>query len=162
MQQKYSNIETQTGVHIAGICNIQIAPKEWLDGDIVKNFLTNTITTAITLKADRSFIKLNLLPQSFNFTEKVKSADAGQYYDIEISGETNGITPDVLQVLNTLRFHKFICVLTDAKGRQRLVGTRYTGLQLMFGTSTDNKDAEQHIPISLSMQSPEPAPYLVL
>lgn len=162
MQQKYSNIQPHTGVHFGGICNVRIAPKEWLAGEVVKNFLTN-IVTSVPLKPSREFLTLKLIDQSYSFSEKVKNADAGQYFDIEISGESNHIDPSVLQVLETLRHHKFVAIVTDMKGRNRIVGNTFNGLTLMFGTTNGNSTGgEEHLPISLTMQSPEPAPYLNL
>ncbi len=160
MKAVYNNLLPATGTHIAGICKVWIAPKEWLVNRLYKIFSTNTITTTIVLQPGKQFIELNLLPDKYEFEELPKIGKQGEYFDISLQGLLNNIAAGTQQALITYRYHEFIVVFKDRRGRYRIAGNDDTGMQFQYSNKeTSNGGGKQTVPISLAYQSEFAVPF---
>ncbi|MES2457225.1 MAG: hypothetical protein V4594_16845 [Bacteroidota bacterium] len=163
MLNVYNTISPTYGPHIAGICNIKIVPIEWLEAPVEKDFKTDKIITAVEFIDGKSWINLELLQETFEFIEKPKQSKPGSFFEVSISGTSNDITPETLQVLNTFRNHLFIALVKDAQHREKLIGNQHEGMLFQFSNKEANdKGGTQIILIDLNMDLQDPAPFYEL
>lgn len=156
MKPVYDNLPVSKGPLKPRICSILMAPKEWLVTDLVIDFNTGTVLSDLTLQAGTGWLLLELTPESYDFEETEKSNRSGDYYTILITGTSNTITPQMQQVLNTLRYNQMICQVKDKWGRIKIVGDKNKAAIFQF--SHVNKDVET-VNISLTLDSEYPAPF---
>lgn len=161
MKPVYNNIKPTTGVHLAGLIKILIAPKEWLDAPIVVDFNTNKVLTPATITGiGRSWLTLDLTADSYQFVEKPKNSKAGEFFDCSLNGLVNYIDAPLLQQLETIRFNEVVAIITDKNKRLRIVGDTVKGMNFSFGLKNDNANAGvQEVSIDLLLQLATPAPF---
>ena len=158
MKQVYENILLHEGSHIAGICKLQIAPREWLSSNIIIDFNTGKIKTAINFITGRNWLDIELTLPSFEFDEKPKSNKSGQYIELAVAGTINNFTASVQQVIETLRYSEFVVLLTDANNNMRLIGDAESGMVLSPDHSVKNAVNEERLQLSFIMESETTAP----
>ena len=160
MKQIYGDLSMLNGAHEAGICSLQIVPKEWIQTFPDAAHATGSITTAITLKAGYAWLNLNLNPDTATFTEKPKQVKGLPFFDVNISGALNDLTAAQRQQIETIRYHELVCIYKDAKGRKRVTGNRETGLIASFDFINTNKsDGLLEVGVELGMQQAQLSPY---
>lgn len=140
MKQVYSNITPSRNVHTGGIFNLQVVPREWVTNEIEIDFTTNTILTPLILEEGREWLTLQLVEDSLSYSEKPKSNAAGSYYEISTGGLLNYHDADLLQLLETLRYHEFIVLTKDKRKQYRLVGTITNGMILQITHDEDEQN----------------------
>lgn len=158
MKPVYSNVILAEGAHVAGICKLQLAPREWLEENIELDFDTGKITDAVNFIDDRDWLEIELTQESYEFDEKPKSNKSGSFYEISVAGILNKYTADAQQVLETYRYHEFIVLLTDKNNVQRLVGNEEKGMLLQHDHSNKSGAGEERLDVSLLMESEATAP----
>jgi hypothetical protein len=156
MKRSYNNINPSFGPYSKGICKILIAPREWVQDAIIKDFETGKVVDAIILTDARQFIELQFTPESYSYEEKPKGSKAGSYYEISLEGIANNITAETLLTLETLRHHEFVAIIFTKDNLQKLVGDNETGLRLVFGNKED--DNKQVLSIAMAMENECMAP----
>lgn len=163
MLNVYNKITPATGLHVAGICKIKIVPKEWLLSPLVIDFKTGRIISDVLLMEGKNFIEIDFVQDTYDYGEKPKSSKQGSFYEISLSGNTNSLTADDLQTLNTYRYHQFVAVIKDRQGRQKIVGNKDAGMVLQFSNKeTTDKGGTQLIAIDMTMDMQNPAPFFAL
>src|SRR5881392_728476 len=113
MKQVYGNIAFTTGAQVAGICEIKIAPREWLASDPVIDFATGKILTDLALTDDKEFLILTLTQDSYEYNEKPKNNRGGSYYEVSCNGTINDLDSTTQQMLESLRYHEFVAIIKD-------------------------------------------------
>ena len=160
MKQAYNNISITSGAYAAGIFKIQIAPREWLQYDIVPDFTTGKVLNEVLLTDNKSFIKLSFTPDSYQFDEKPKNTKAGTYFEIKFEGIINNITPEILLTLETLRNHELVAILHDKQRRKKVIGNQAAGLIFQYSNQEDAKNGGVQIcAVSLMMDSEAITPF---
>ncbi len=160
MLNVYNTISPTYGPHIGGICSIKIAPIEWLSEEVVCDFATGKILTAVPFITNRSWINLELLFESYEFIAKPKAAKPGSFFEVSLTGTSNDITPETLQVLATFRHHQFIALVKDAQRRDKLIGNIHEGMSFQFSTKeSNNKTGTLEVAIDMAMDLQNPVPF---
>lgn len=161
MITSYANIKVTQGLYAAGICQVKIVPREWLTDPWVADFLTGKVIDEILLEPDRSFITLELVPDSYEFEEKPKSNRGGSYFEVTVQGNLNNITPALLASLETVRYHELVAILKDKQRRYKVVGNKEAGLAFRFANKEDatKQGGIQVCAIDMTMDSAELSPF---
>ena len=159
MLQQYASISPATGTHIAGICKLILLPKEWLYQIWIADFKTGRVLS-LPIIPGKEFIKINLLQNTYKFTETPKSTKGGSYFDISLTGSSNDIDQATYQTLETYRYHEFIAIITDRQGRLKIVGNFDGAMIFEFNNSEENQGGgQQKIDIKMSMQLESKVPF---
>jgi hypothetical protein len=160
MKQVYGDIQLKPGSTNAGISKIQVAPKEWLSGDLVIDFSTGVISTAIGLLSGKSFYEFEFAPLSYDYDEKPKTVKNNPAIGTTISGLINDLDKDQLQIIETLRRNELIVIATDRQRRKRVVGNQEYGMILTFeNKNANNPNGNQKAQITLNFESESYAPF---
>lgn len=160
MKPVYTNLSNTTGAHIAGICTLQVAPREWLNADPIIDFNTGKVLAAVTLKTGKAWLTLDLLQDSYDYNEKPKSSKSGMFYEISLSGTLNNFPAEVQQVLESIRYNEVVAIVKDRNKRTKLVGnTAFAMLLTYTNKNTNNQGGTQSITIDMVMESEAPAPF---
>lgn len=160
MKPIYNNLTLTTGAFSSGICKIKIVPKEWLAEPIETDFATGKVIDVILLQDGKQWLTLELAENTYDFDEKLKSGRAGDYYEIIIQGLINNISPELLQILGTLRFHEVVAIVMDRQRRWKVIGNLDAALLFRFSNKENNNQGGQQIcSIDLSMQNEHPSPF---
>src|SRR6185503_9054385 len=122
MKQVYANIEATTGPHRGGICLVEIAAKEWMPSAMLTNFINGKAIQISELSDNKTWLRLQFLEESFEFSENTKSSRAGNFYEQIINGTINDCDDELYQALETLRNHEFIAKITDKQQRVKVCG----------------------------------------
>lgn len=162
MKPIYASIQASTGQLMPGICSIKIIPREWVADALIVDFATNTILVEPVLADGRNWIDLFLVEPTFAYSEKPKTSKGGSYYELSISGALNNMDAAILQTLETLRYHEFICIVKDKQERNKIAGDTEAGLslQITHGESND-QGGVQTIGIELFMLSEAASPFYI-
>jgi hypothetical protein len=67
---------------------------------------------------------IQAIPESLEYTEVEKSADAGSYFETELTGRLAKDTPDLYLALKDLRRKPWVVVYLDQNGLYKLIGNR--------------------------------------
>lgn len=160
MQNVYSKISAAIGPHLAGICQIKIAPIEWMNTLLIIDFLTGSIKNNVSFIAGKNFISLELIPETYDYIEKPKTNKQGSFYEISLSANTNNISVENLQILNTYRHHQFILLAKNKQGQLKLIGNKDAGMIFNFGNKeTNNNGGTQLVTVDFNMDLEDPAPF---
>lgn len=161
MKASYANLTLTQGLYAAGICEIQIVPREWLQDPYTVDFNTGKVIDQILLEADRNFITLEFTPESYEFDEKPKSNRGGSYFEVQVQGNINNITPELLVTLETIRYHEMVAILKDKQRRLKVVGNKDTGLVFRFANKEDTtrQGGLQICAIDMTMDSEKLSPF---
>ncbi len=100
MKPVYSDININTGAHIAGICQILITPREWVATDTVIDFNTGRILEPVTLLDNKFWMLLNLIDNTYTYDENPKASKTTSF-EISCSGTLNNYHYALQQVLQT-------------------------------------------------------------
>lgn len=159
MLNSYANLKFTEGPYAAGTCFIKAVPREWLLYPIAADFNTGKIIDEILLQPGREFIKLELVPDSYEFDEKPKSNKGGNYFVVTVQGTLNNLTPELLLTLETLRNHELVVILKDRRQRWRVTGDQDAGMTLQFSNKEDStrQGGLQTVAIDLSMDAEKAA-----
>lgn len=156
---KYGSIPLVGAVKKYGIASIFIAPREWLNNWDV-DFKTNEIWNNFVLKQDKYWLQLFFAPNSYDYDEEPKSNKGGSYKEIKATGIVNNMNPEILQILETLRYHECVVVLTDRLHQQRVVGSTYAAMVLNTAIKQNNNSSgTQDVTVSLTMDCEESPVY---
>ncbi len=156
MKQLYGQIKPITGGYIAGIYTIKILPVEWLVTKWKPSF-KHGVVPDIFIEEGRDLLSIDLIQNTYKYTEKPKQANSGTYYDISLTGTSNDIDQDTMQILNTYRYHQWLVLLTDTNKRIKIIGNKDAGLIFSFDNDEDTDKREQQVKIGFTMQSEYPA-----
>jgi hypothetical protein len=160
MKPTYSNLTLTTGAFSSGICKIKIVPKEWLAEPIEKDFTTGKVIQVILLEEGKQWLTLELAENTYDFDEKLKSGRAGDYYETTIQGLINNISPELLQILQTFRYHEVIAIVMDRQRRWKVIGNSDAALLFRFSNKENNNQGGQQIcSVDLSMETEHPSPF---
>lgn len=160
MKPAYNNLRPYTGAHVAGIVQIQVAPREWLTADPAIDFNTGKVPAAIVLQPGKQWVVLDLIADSYDYQEKPKVGKGGAFYDVSIGGTLNGLDAVMQQVLETLRHHELVVVLKDKQKRQKLVGNRTAGCLLQVAYREQSKNGGESVAsIDLGIEVEERPPF---
>lgn len=160
MKAAYSNIRPARGVHEGGIIEVTIVPKEWISDIPVYDFKTGKVIEPLSLLPGKYFIVLTLTPESYEYDEKEKINKSGSYYEVSMSGTTNYLDASLQQVLESLRYHELVAIVTDKKRRKKLVGDKYAGMTLQIShKQTSAQGGTQSVNINLIMESEDLPPF---
>lgn len=151
MKQAYSNISLATGIHNAGICNIKIAPREWVINLITVDFVTGFIKAPISFIAGKEWLKIDLIPNTVEHEEKPKISRAGHYYEKTFGGTSNNLSPELYKSITTLLEHEFIILYTNVRGEKKLIGNNKVGNILQVTFTEENKNNALSIGFSFTM-----------
>ncbi len=143
MKPSYAPIALQPGTHQAGIVSIQVAPKEWLDNNLVQDFATKNVAM-LPLKAGKTLINLDFTHPSYEYNEKPKTSKNGAFTEVTLSGLLNYTSPEAAASLETLKYHELIAVVTDSRRQRRIVGDKDFGLTLSFFSKNGNTANASH------------------
>ena len=162
MKNAYSKIKNVTGTVNAGLCKVLIAPREWLQYPIERDFNNGNVVIPIVLDSGREFYEIEFLPETYEFEEKTKTGKAGSYFDTSVQGIVNNITPELLQVLETLRYHEVVAILKDRQRRLKVVGNKDKALTFRVSNKEiSNNGGNQVVAIEMFMESEQLAPFYV-
>lgn len=122
--------DLETGSTSRGFCSIKFAPKDWFR-DVAEIFNNNVLQ--FKFKADKHWIGIQFLPRTYLFEQKPKAAAAGDFFEYTVTGSLSAITPEVQQILETIRRYEHVVCCTNAKGREIFIGNQDHGMKLKFG-----------------------------
>lgn len=160
MKLIYGDIKPISGLHIAGICSVYVAPREWLAADPLADFDSGRILSAVQLKDNKFWIKIDLLQPTYDFEETPKTSKSGDYIETNLTGTLNYYNYELRQMLETLRRHDLVTMIQDQNKRRRFIGDTSTGMILSYSYKLKNgKDREESIQINLNAQTEDPAPF---
>ncbi|HVZ97978.1 MAG TPA: hypothetical protein VG847_13945 [Chitinophagaceae bacterium] len=160
MKQVYGDLIFQESIHSAGLWKVDITPREWLYADPVIDFATGTVLNAVTLKANKFWLRMQLTPASYDYSETPKNVKSGDYYEIALSGLLNTFNPPLQQIIETIRFSDIVAIVFDRNQRRKLFGNTNNGLKLTVTHSHKNTPAGvEQLAISLTGQSEILPPY---
>lgn len=158
MKPVYSNITIATGARLAGIFQIQIAPREWLTVNPIIDFSTGKVLTPLSFIAGKSLLTLTFTPDSYNYEEKPKSSKGGDFYEVNVTGTINTVNEDLHQVLETMKRHELVTLVKDRKKRTRLVGSMDAGMQMKINYRQNNTNGGNEIATIDLLQDVEDSP----
>ncbi len=160
MINTYSSIKIQTGNYSAGFFKAQIVPREWIVDPIERDINTGIVTTEIELLVGREFLELQFTPSSYKLQEKAKIGKQGKYFEVEIEGTDNIITPEKLITLETFKNHEMVAIVQDRNKKLKIFGDKDNGLVFTF-SNQESSDAggNQIVDVSLSMLAELAAPF---
>src|SRR5436190_18518264 len=161
MLRTYTDIKPTSGLYTAGICEIMIVPREWLTDAWVAEFADNKVVHEILLDYGYEFITLELTPESYEFDEKPKTNRGGSYFEITVQGNLNNITPELLQSLETIRYHEVVAILKDKRRRYKVVGNKDAGLVFRYANKEDTtkQGGLQVVAIDMTMDCDKLSPF---
>jgi hypothetical protein len=160
MKPAYSSVALKEGPHKGGIISIQIAAKEWLDDDIVIDFLTGKVTSAVTFLSTHNWLTLTFTPNSYEYDEKPKSNKSGSYYEVSAAGIINYVDAALQQVLETLRYNQLVCLLTDRNQQLKLIGNKNFGMIFTIEQkNANNQSGVQQVPVSFYLETEDAPPF---
>ena len=142
MKQVNADIKSKTGAHFKGITKIQVAAKEWVSNTIDIDFSTGKVITALTFVAGCGWEEIQFIPGSYNFEEKSKDTKNGSVYDITVTGIMNNNDAATQQLIESIRNHELIVLVTDKTQAIKLAGTLDRGMIAKFSPKT-NSNTEQ-------------------
>lgn len=162
MKPVYNNIQPVTGHLETGICVAKIIPREWLALPLAVEFTSNTILTEPVLLDGKTWLSLEFVQPTYDYSEKPKTSNGGTYYEILLTGSINNIDASLLQTLETLRYHEHIAIVKDRKGRERIIGDPDSGMTLQVTNRTTNDNGGNiTITIELSYLSDAAPPFYI-
>lgn len=159
MKQVYADLEYKQQLHIAGLCSMQITPREWLAADPVIDFETGRVLQAITLKDDKFWLSLQLTQGSYNYQESPKSSKSGDYYEVSAGGLLNTCNYAVQQILESLRRSELVVTLTDRNQRRKIIGDTNGAMKLAITHTHKNNPGEERLTLDLAYQCDDAPPY---
>lgn len=159
MKQVYANLSYLKQMHSAGLCGIQITPREWLVQDPVIDFESGRVLQAPALKSDKYWLYLQLTPPSYNYEENPKASKSGDYYEVSASGLLNSFNYQFQQILGTLRMHELVTVLTDRNQRRKIIGNSENAMKLAVTHTHNNKPGEEKLSLDFACQCEALPPY---
>jgi len=160
MKPVYHNITPVTGPHIGGMCKLFLLPKEWAANDPVIDFNTNKVLTDLPVISGKTWLEVELVSDTLEYGEKPKTNANGDYYEISTGGLLNFHDADLLQLLETLRYHEFLVIAQDKKNQKRLIGNRTNGMLLQIGYDEDaTNGGTSRVSISLTIDLESKPPY---
>ncbi len=160
MKPVYSNVDLKPGAHNGGIITIQVAAKEWLSSDPVISFMSGKVTTAITLLEGFNWLTLEFTPGSYTYDEKPKQSKPGTYYEVTAAGIINYSDPDLQQVLQTLRYHQVVAIVTNRNKFRKVVGNTEYGMIPQIGNIITNAaSGKEYAEFSLLAQTEASPPF---
>lgn len=163
MKPVYDHLQPATAVHQGGIFNLKVAPREWITTAPVIDFNSNTILTPVVFAEDRDWLTLQLVHDSLSYSEKPKTNSNGSYYEISTGGLLNYHDADLLQLLETLRYHEFMVLTMDKRKQYRLVGNLVNGMILQITHDEDEQNGgTSKTALSFSMEIEKAPPYYVV
>ena len=110
---------------------------------------------------NKNWLKLQLVESSYEFDEKPKSNKGGSYYETSLSGTSNDLSADLLQVLETLRYSEFVVIAMDRQKRYRIIGNQDAGMVMQItNKQINNQGGNQIITIDFTIQTETLSPFL--
>lgn len=163
MKPVYGDIALAPGSHKGGIVSILVIPKEFVTANPVIDFATGIVTTALTLAAGAAWRQLIFTPYSYNFDESPKSSRPGSFFETTVKGTVNNLTPQLQQLLNTLRHHELMAQVIDREKNIKLAGNTERGMILQFNpTNTNAGGGVKTLPVTLTIQTEDPTPFYIV
>ncbi len=160
MKNLYGDLKVTQGFYIPGICQIKIAPIEWIQDPVKIDFKTGKVIDEVILIDNKNFYLLEFAPESYLFDEKPKSNRGGSFYEKSIQGDLNNLTPELVAIMETLRNHEVVAILKDKRKRTKLVGTEEAGLVFRYYNKESNKNGGEHtVAIDLTMEAENISPF---
>lgn len=159
MKNIYNNLAAIEGPHVAGICKVFAVPKHWLKEDPVMDFTTGRVVMPVELKPGKYWIEIELLSDTYIYSETTKESAAGDFFALSLTGTLNYSNYQLQQQLETLRRCELIVQLIDKNQRRKLAGDSQFAMQLRYSHTHKNEPAEEAISVTLQMEAEDPAPY---
>lgn len=159
MKLVYADFQPAPGVHVAGICSVYIAPRQWLAANPAIDFTTGKVLNAVALLSNKFWIRMDLIEDSYLFDEDPKDSKSGDYKETTLTGTLNYYGYDLQQILETLRRSQLVVLLTDMNKRRRLAGDADNAMRFTYKHTQKNDPRQDIITINMIMQTEDPAPF---
>lgn len=115
----------------------------------------------ITLKAGKSITAIDFTVETASFTEEMQLADAGVYYDQQLSCKVPMITWNNTSDIRTMVYQELVLIITDGNGDTTVMGSLETparaSAKLIRPAATSGYNGYE---LSFKCSSIDPAPYL--
>lgn len=159
MKQAYSEISPATGAIMANICTIHIMPVEWL-AKSWKPLFTTGIVPDVNIVPGKYLIEISLVQPTYNLQEKNRTAKGIDTYELSFTAETNELSAETMQVLNTYRYHQWLIIYKVAENKYKIAGNKNAGLYFSYDNLHTNERNEQRIAVSFAMQAEDPSRFI--
>ncbi len=160
MSNAYADIPLATGSRFAGIYLTKIVPREWLYDAILVDYTTGKVITAVTLLSGKNFLQINTVPESSDYTELQKNAEAGDYFELKLTGIITAYGPAAQLALETYRYHEWVVIFIDQDKNLRIAGNKEQGMRFGADFKEIGKNGgNTSYGMSLIMESPCRAPF---
>lgn len=145
------DFELQSGLAPRGFCSIKFAPKDWFR-EMADIFNNNVLQ--FKFKADKHWIAMQFMPRTYLFEQKPKAADSGDFFEFAVTGSLSAITPEVQQILETIRHHEHVVCCTNAQGKEVFIGNQDHGMKLKFGFKQPYNKQEVEVQLYIEQEDP--------
>ena len=159
MKQVYADLAYQQQLHIAGLCSMQIAPRQWLASDPVIDFETGRVLNAIELQSDKFWLSLQLTQGSYNYSAVPKTSKSGDYYEVSAGGLLNTSNYQVQQILESIRRSELVVTTNDRNQRRKIIGDSKSAMKLTITHTIKNNPGEEKVLLDLFYQTDDAPPY---
>lgn len=159
MKQVYGSIKPVSGLHVAGIINLEVVPREWLAADPEIDFITGKVLNILSLVPGKFMLGLQLVHWSYLFDEIPKESKSGDYYQVSLSGSLNTFNYQVQQYLSTLKQSELVAIVTDRNKKKKVIGDTASGMKLSVGHTQKNDPHKEEVQIELYYECEDFPPY---
>jgi|SRR6185437_1803712 len=159
MKQVYADLAYLQEPHSAGLCSLQVTPREWLASDPVIDFESGRVMQTIPLQAGKFWLGMQLTQGSYYYLETPKNDKAGDSYVVTAGGLLNTFNYQFQQVLETMKQSELVAVLTDRNKRKKIIGDTAGGLKMVVTHSHKNNPGEEKLSIDFTYQCEGLPPY---
>lgn len=118
-----------TQKNIPGIISIEFATKESIGTSI---FLAKHLQIDPNELIDGGFTDLEFVPGSAGLTETLKTAPAGDYFEIELAFRIAGISPEASEILDNLRAGDLVYRAMDPQDQGYLLFNQYGKIRFEY------------------------------
>lgn len=137
-----------------GLCRILAFQHEDVLAWPSRNPETSVIDTAVDLKPGKSFYQVIASEKDRTFSEELKRAAEGPYFDIQVTSTVPGNTITTTLSVEAMIYHRWGLILKDRNGEQRLVGDEDSGAEFSFGYSPADITGSRKRQLRFTWQSP--------
>lgn len=141
-------------VYLFALPNVYFIKKP--DGSVFFNTLVDTAV----INSNPDFYPLMLVANTFQYSCMPKRSAAGPYYDVKLSGDTNYLTQEKLNHLETFKYCRMQVLVVKKNGTTILVGSPQEGMNFEFSVEEENKqEGLFKVSINLYGQSQDAPPF---
>lgn len=116
--------------------------------------LTGICNTAITLKTGETWYELQLANNLKLYQEVQKTANAGDFISIVISGYLGGSSVNHSLSIRTMVYSNYVIMMEDRDGIIRLIGDQDSGPTLKYTRTSGDIQASRKRPLEFDWETP--------